>query len=174
MTKEEILDGLYEIKNWKCNGDSKMHEVVTEAIKALEQEPTTKNDLGVETTTMIDKSNFSQEQYKADLQSAYDCGYEQAKNDLGVDCASRILVQSAISKSIEYKENPYQLYKRIDRLPSVTPQEPKTGHWIIKDDKEQGYDIGGVKTWYIQIMCSECGFIKNSNRGSYRTVSLLS
>ena len=34
------------------------------AIKALEQEPTTK----------IEESNFSQEQYKADLQCAYDCG----------------------------------------------------------------------------------------------------
>ena len=40
-----------------------------------------------------------------------------------------------------------------------------TGHWIIKDDKEQGYDIGGVKTWYIQIMCSECGFIKTAIEG---------
>ena len=48
MTREEILEGLYEIKNWKCNGDSKTHEVVIEAIKALEQEPTTKNDLGVD------------------------------------------------------------------------------------------------------------------------------
>ena len=38
MTREEILDGLYEIKNWKCNGDVKTHEVVAEAIKALEQE----------------------------------------------------------------------------------------------------------------------------------------
>ena len=40
---------------------------------------TTKNDLGVEKTDMIDKSNFSQEQYKADLQSAYDCGFEAGK-----------------------------------------------------------------------------------------------
>ena len=31
------------------------------------------------TTTMIDKSNFSQEQYKTDLQSAYDCGFEAGK-----------------------------------------------------------------------------------------------
>ena len=42
------------------------------------QESTTKNDLGVDATQMIDKSNFSQEQYKSDLQSAYDCGYAQA------------------------------------------------------------------------------------------------
>ena len=39
MTREEILEGLYEIKNWKCNGDAKTHEVVTETIKILEQEP---------------------------------------------------------------------------------------------------------------------------------------
>ena len=34
-----------------------------------------------ETTTMIDKSNFSQEQYKADLQSAYDCGVASVKQE---------------------------------------------------------------------------------------------
>lgn len=49
------------------------------------------------------------------------CVFESTtKNNLGVDCVSRTLVQSAISKSIEYKENPYQLYKRIESLPSVT------------------------------------------------------
>ena len=37
MTKEEIIDGLYEIKNWKCNGDSKMHSIIREAIDLLEQ-----------------------------------------------------------------------------------------------------------------------------------------
>jgi len=110
------------------------------------KEPTTKNNLEMEKTDMIDKSDFSQEQYKADLQSAYDCGYERAKNDLGVDCVSRILVQSAISKSIEYKENPYQLYKRIDRLPSVTPQSRK-GHWI---------------STYGNVKCSVCGSVKDS------------
>ena len=37
MTDKEIIDGLYEIKNWKCNGDSKMHSIIRGAIKALEQ-----------------------------------------------------------------------------------------------------------------------------------------
>lgn len=36
---------------------------------AMKQEPTTK----------IEESNFSQEQYKADLQSAYDCGVASVK-----------------------------------------------------------------------------------------------
>ena len=52
----------------------------------------------------------------------------------------------------------------IEDLPSVTPQ-PKMGRWITKDGKEQGYDIGGIKTWYIQIMCDKCGFIKTAIEG---------
>jgi len=30
---------------------------------------------------MIDKSNFDEEQYKIDLKSAYECGYNQACKD---------------------------------------------------------------------------------------------
>ena len=41
----------------------------------------------------------------------------------------------------------------------------KTGHWIIKGDKKQGYDICGVKTWYIETMCSKCGFINTAIEG---------
>ena len=57
------------------------------------------------------------------------------------------------------------LFDSIHELPSINPQESKTGHWIIKDGKEQGYDIGGIKTWYIQIMCDKCGFIKTAIEG---------
>ena len=62
-----------------------------------------------------------------------------------------------------------QAWNGFEKLPPVTPKE-KTGHWIIKDGKEQGYDIGGIKTWYIQIMCDKCGFIKTaieSHTGQY-------
>lgn len=44
-------------------------------------------------------------------------------------------------------------------------QEPKTGHWIEKEGREEGFDIGGIKTWYIQIMCDKCGFIKTAIEG---------
>lgn len=57
-----------------------------------------------------------------------------------------------------------RVIRHIKDLPSVTPQ-PKIGHWINKDGQEHGFDIGGVKTWYIQIMCSECGFIKTAIEG---------
>lgn len=46
-----------------------------------------------------------------------------------------------------------------------TIPQPKTGYWIVKDGKQLGYDIGGVKTWYIQIMCSNCRFIKVAIEG---------
>ena len=51
------LDSKEVLKRW-------LRMTIDEAIIALEREPTTK----------IDESNFSQEQYKADMQCAYDCG----------------------------------------------------------------------------------------------------
>jgi hypothetical protein len=74
------------------------------------------------------------------------------KNDLGVDCISRTLVQSAISRSIEYKENPHQLYKRIESLPSVTPIRPK-GHWIDTNNHHY-YNDGDIET--TELRCSCC------------------
>ena len=88
-----------------------------------EQEPTTKNDLGVE-------------HHKQNIQAyAHDFGVseEQAekelrvttKNDLGVDCISRA---DAIRVASGYC-HPSNVAKELAKLPSVTPQEPKTGHW---------------------------------------------
>lgn len=42
------------------------------------------------------------------------------------DNISRLIVQEEISKSIALKENPHQMYKRIQALPSVTPK----ARWI--------------------------------------------
>lgn len=52
-----------------------------------------------------------------------------------------------------------------ERVKPLNQEVKKTGHWIIKEGREQGYDIAGVKTWYIQIMCNECGFIKTAIEG---------
>lgn len=108
------------------------------------QDSTTKNDLAVEKTDMIDKSNFSQEQYKTDLQSAYDSGYEQAKNDLEVDWESYKDVDgnSLDDLILEVLQNNFDCgntygYKVADEiiglLPTVTPQETKTGYISIDD-----------------------------------------
>ena len=64
--KPEVLDDCYDITEYQ--------EAKAMAIKALEQ------------TDKIEESNFSTEQYKADLQAAYDCGYNcgyaDARNDI--------------------------------------------------------------------------------------------
>ena len=54
----------------------------------------------------------------------------------------------------------------INALYNGTPltERPK-GRWINKFGKEQGYDIAGIKTWYIQILCDKCGFIKTAIEG---------
>ena len=44
------------------------------------------------------------------------------------DAISRAIVQEEITKSIELKENPHQLWYRIQALPSVTPQQ-RGGLW---------------------------------------------
>ena len=93
------------------------------------------------------------------------------KNDLGVDCISRADAITAMQNKAKKLKNEDTInglcgaVAILFDLPSVTPQEPRKGHWITKNGKEQGYDIGGVKTWYIQIMCSECGFIKTAIEG---------
>ncbi len=68
----------------------------------------------------------------------------------------------------EYESAMYQAYDisvdTVDEQPTVQPQRKK-GRWINKFGKEQGYDIAGIKTWYIQILCDKCGFIKTAIEG---------
>lgn len=68
MTREEREDAINYFKN-KLENEVYGTKYNKLAIEALE--PTTK----------IEESNFSQEQYKADLQSAYDCGVASVKQE---------------------------------------------------------------------------------------------
>ena len=64
---DEVLKILHRYGKYIFVTDEKKYSDMVDEIanlKALEQEP----------TRMIDKTNFSYEQYKADLQCAYDCG----------------------------------------------------------------------------------------------------
>lgn len=72
MTREEAINQLQDAKDGYQEYLSA--EIIDMAIKALKQ------------TDKIEESNFSSEQYKADLQCAYDCGYNcgyaEAMNDI--------------------------------------------------------------------------------------------
>ena len=70
------------------------------------------------------------------------------KNYLGVDYIDR--------NSIKYYPGTggymYASKGEIDKLPSVTPQEPRKGHWVVQpSNKEQG------ERDFIWWKCSECG-----------------
>ena len=102
---------------------------------------------------------------------AYQLEYERTtKNDLGVDAVSRQAVLNTLERmdkaldtdrTVEtYKELLKECYKV---LPSVTPQEPKTGHWIDCDNSDDysadGYDcsVCGVNAEYATSYCPNCG-----------------
>ena len=113
MTREEHI---YQLKQYlqgksisMCPASSLYwQEHWEEVIKALEQEPTT-------------------------------------KNDLGVDAVSR---QAVLYLIADYDLSMGQVVKGIHALPSVTPQEPKTGHWEWVQ-----YDYNPkLGNWH----CSEC------------------
>ena len=64
------------------------------------------------------------------------------KNDLGVDCISRADALDCVNWGYNFSD----IYKKINELPSITPQEPKTGHWI---DKQHLLSMCSAE-------CSEC------------------
>ena len=144
MTREEAIEELKILKENYWDDDGYGHETkqyddtkleLDMAIKALEQEPTTK----------IEESNFSQEQYLADIQSAYDCGYAQAKNDLGVDCISRQAVIDAITANCiwenEYNLTSSRIKKAVEKLPSITPISKECVDCISREQALEPYKI---------------------------------
>lgn len=73
MNREEMRYKLNEVRMMINDGEHTEEQgILVEIIKELDKAES------AEPTCMIEKSNFSQEQYKTDLQSAYDCGYNKA------------------------------------------------------------------------------------------------
>ena len=80
------------------------------------------------------------------------------KNDLGVDLISRADVLKLMQDNWHTHNGDWAMQESMDdirALPSVTPQEPKTGHWISRPH------IYGVA------FCSECGFELKINNTNY-------
>ena len=101
MTKEEIKD----FCDMKAQLEPENEDIYKAIVKALEQKPTAKNDLGVDWESYKDVDGNSLDDLILEmLQKNFDCG-----NTYGYKVADEI----------------------IGLLPSVTPQEPRKGHWII-------------------------------------------
>jgi len=80
------------------------------------------------------------------------------KNDLGVDLISRADAIKAMQNKAKKLKNEDTInglcgaVAILYEMPSVTPQEPKTGHWIVQpSNKEQD------ERDFIWWKCSECG-----------------
>ncbi len=101
MTREEAIKMLKSKMDGHTDTSYEWAETVRMAIKALEQEITT-------------------------------------ENDLEVDCISRFEVTEIINEEWDTDI----ILDRIEALPSITPQEPKKGHWT--------HDGANVR-------CSNCG-----------------
>lgn len=126
----------------KCGFQDDKDKSESEDREVLEQEPCE--------TQMIDKSNFSQEQYKADLQGAYDCGKASVKPCEDAISRAELLQRSVISVpfhmsdgSVDYADMVFAA--DICRAKPVQPKQ-KTGWWIDKN-------VRGEKLPY----CSVCG-----------------
>lgn len=78
MTREEAIEILESQKNEHYKEE--LNEALDMAISALSENK----------TQMIDKSNYDAEQYKTDLQSAYDCGYYKGKIDGIKECTAKL------------------------------------------------------------------------------------
>ena len=113
MTRGEAIEVIKDIYNYTRWDTHTTNEARTMAIKALEQEPTTKNDLGVDVPDIIIGN---------------------------IDCISRADAIHAVSEALKHTFVEYEniANKVIGKLTSVTPQEPKTGH--CKDCKYFEYD----------------------------------
>lgn len=128
MTRELAIKELENMKEF--NYTLAPLQVFDMAIKALEQEPTTKNDLGVDCISrqsVLDKIQrlINAEQNNIDENGDY-MNYAR----------ERVNAYEAI-----------QFFVENDCLcPSVTPQEPKKGHWI------KGYTFPDGVYW----KCDKC------------------
>ena len=131
----------------------------TDEAYQLEYERTTKNDL----PKYCDRNICLKNEYNNI--GCEDCEVTKSqepttKNDLGVDIFDKAINQSDLEEWImetfpDWCEGDVRLImNHMDEMPSVTPQEPKTGHWITKPH------VYGVT------YCSECDFelkIDNTN-----------
>ena len=117
----------------------------------------TYRELFYKATRLIDKGEITLGEYET-MTKPLDKEIEQeptTKNDLGVDCIDRQIISDYVESHIQEINTGYGDLNRhtnsilrmivdyIENMPSVTPQEPKTGHRVSGDL------LGGL-------YCSEC------------------
>lgn len=170
MTREEFVrknSWVLGVIRDRCGLTQAEKDYLDHAIEYLGQEP-------CEKTQMVDKSTFSQEQYRADLQSAFDCG--KASAEPCKDCVSREFVEIVVNYPPadlcaypEYKGKPYFSIKYQENgkdyvgfgtykieilsqwlkeyfMSNIQPNQ-KMGRWLAVDNEDM---------YTVDYFCSEC------------------
>jgi hypothetical protein len=126
-------------------------------------EPTTKNDLVTLTFSkgtlkysckdyVVYKKDWLRSHYGAEIDIMFgDSQYKEptTKNDLGVDCIDRKAIEKHIEDGLnsgKYGHDAVNIMTEIHFMPSVTPQDPRKGHWI------KGYTFPDGAYW----KCDKC------------------
>ena len=144
--------------------------------QAFKQEPTTKNDLAVaEMIKLVRESDVIDRTDGSELAKAFNYLFDRyieeptTKNDLGVDCISRDEACRYVAEFVNHEFSTREEEELIDNiitgiehLPSVTPQEPRKGHWILTEDdfvycsecEDSYYPRPIDASWYY---CPHCG-----------------
>ena len=97
-------------------------------------------------TTMLDKSNFSREQYNLDLQASYDCGYQRGLNDAW-ECARKIWSMSAYERAeIFHDKNCMLEHTASKAIQMIKEYEEKQTDKILVGDEVRFCDEVGIVT----------------------------
>lgn len=151
MTREEAIEVIEQ--DIPCEHDTDLIEALDMAIKSLEQESCDKY------ITEIDHLR----KYISKLETQI---VEQEPCD---DCVSRQATLNAIIKELCIKDENYLLqsektiYNVVKNMLSVTPQEPKTGHWTQTNE----FFINRDGQFIYKFICSECkslSYFRKSNK----------
>ena len=145
------------------------YDLLHEETSGQADKPTTKNDVPDNNVGKIDLITGNDCETcihnKGVLEcDMYGCKYEPtAKNDLAVDAVSRQAINGYIDYILSHgmgKKKSFDFIKKfVANLPSVTPQEPKTGY--CKDCKYFEYDtvakVDGMRLILAHEICSRWG-----------------
>lgn len=158
---EKVAGHCYECADGGCSECEKEHHQLAEWLKELKAYKDARAEIN---QALYDDARGEQNDYECGRKSgiflcesiiSVKLGESSSeipnKSEIPTSCGdaiSRAIVQEEITKSIELKENPYQLWDRIRALPSVTPQQ-RTGRWIEKEEE-------GEAEPFIIWECSEC------------------
>jgi len=150
-TKNDLAVDCNNCKNNLHRGDGSTYCATCDGMCHYEcEEPTTKNDLGVDKTFYEQIVEYCNEHFLVLVEKDV---WEDAKkalttkNDLGVDAISRVkAIEEADKLTLETGYDNEKVIEMLNELPSVTPQEPKIGHW------EYGYVFADGN----YCKCSEC------------------